>query len=65
MAEEKTGKASTKAKNKYNAKAYDHLHITVPIGKKAEIADTAKQQGYSSLNEFVTVAIEEKTERGK
>lgn len=65
MAEEKTGgKPSTKAKNKYNAKAYDQFLVTVPTGEKAEIDKAAKEQGYSSRNEFVVAAINEKRNRG-
>lgn len=65
MAEEKTGGTpATRAKNKYNAKAYDQFLVTVPIGQKAEIDKIAKEQGYSSRNEFVVAAINEKKERG-
>jgi hypothetical protein len=64
MAEEKTGgKPSTKAKNKYNAKAYDQFLVTVPTGEKAEIDRVAKEQGYNSRNEFVVAAINEKKKR--
>lgn len=66
MAEEKTGGTpATKAKNKYNAKAYDQFLVTVPTGQKAEIDKEAKKQGYKSRNEFVVAAIEEKKARGK
>ena len=65
MADEKTGgKPSTKAKNKYNAKAYDQFLVTIPTGEKAEIDRIAKEQGYSSRNEFVVAAINEKKARG-
>lgn len=61
MAEEKTGGTpATKAKNKYNAKAYDQFLVTVPTGQKAEIDKEAKKQGYKSRNEFIVAAIEEK-----
>lgn len=64
MAEEKTpGKASTRAKNKYNAKAYDQFLITVPTGHKDLISAAAKEQGYSSRNEFIVTAINEKIQR--
>ena len=47
MAEKRTGgTAATKAKNKYNAKAYDQFLVTVPAGEKAEIDKAAKEQGY-------------------
>lgn len=32
---EKIGTSQTRAKNKYNAKAYDSLRVVVPKGKKA------------------------------
>ena len=61
MTEEKSsGKASTRAKNKYNAKAYDQFLITVPAGQKEVINTAAKEQGYSSRNEFIVKAINEK-----
>lgn len=65
MAEEekKTGKPSTRAKNKYNAKAYDQFLVTVPTGEKAEIDRVAKEQGYSSRNEFIVAAINEKKQK--
>lgn len=55
-----TGTSATRAKNKYNAKVYDHIHLTAPKGKKEEIAKAAKEQGYKSVNEFILAAIEEK-----
>ncbi len=65
MAEEKQGGTpATKAKNKYNAKTYDQFLVTVPSGEKAEIDKAAKDQGYSSRNEFVVAAINEKKARG-
>lgn len=61
MTEEKpSGKASTRAKNKYNAKAYDQFLITVPAGQKEVINTAAKKQGYNSRNEFIVKAINEK-----
>jgi metal-responsive CopG/Arc/MetJ family transcriptional regulator len=61
MPNEKTSsKASTRAKNKYNAKAYDQFLITVPTGQKEIINTAAKEQGYSSRNEFIVKAINEK-----
>ena len=45
LEEEKTGGTpATKAKNKYNAKAYDQFLVTVPTGQKAEIDKEAKKQ---------------------
>lgn len=61
MAEEKpSGKASTRAKNKYNTKTYDQFLVTVPAGQKEIINTAAKEQGYNSRNEFIVKAINEK-----
>ena len=57
MAEEKTGGTpATKAKNKYNAKAYDQFLVTVPTGQKAEIDREAKKQQKSWINGQMTLA---------
>lgn len=53
-----TGKASTRAKNKYNAANYDSLRIIVPKGKKELIKAHAEAKG-ESINGFVNRAIEE------
>lgn len=45
--ENSQGKASTRAKNKYNAANYDSLRIVVPKGRKAVIEQFAKAQGES------------------
>lgn len=52
------GKASTRAKNKYNAANYDNLRIVVPKGKKEQIKAFAESKG-ESLNGFVNRAIDE------
>lgn len=46
------GKASTRAKNKYNAANYDNLRIVVPKGRKADIEDRSKALG-ESVNGYV------------
>ena len=56
------GKASTRAKNKYNAANYDSLRIVVPKGKKDVLKAHAKSKG-ESLNSFVNRAIDEAVER--
>ncbi|WP_240353121.1 transcriptional regulator [Cohnella algarum] len=58
-----TGKASTRAKNKYNAANYDKFLVVTPKGKKDDYAEHAKKHGYASLNSFVVQAIEEKIQR--
>lgn len=59
---EKTGSASTRAKNKYNAANYDRLYPYVPKGRKAIYEAAAKAAG-ETLNEYITKAIEQRMER--
>lgn len=56
------GTSQTRAKNKYNAKAYDSLRIIVKKGKKEVIRAHAERNG-ESLNGFVNRAIAEAMER--
>ena len=56
------GKSSTRAQNKYIAKAYDRINLTVPKGQKAEIKAHAESRG-ESVNAFVNRAISETMER--
>ena len=56
------GSSSTRAKNKYNAKAYDRIALQVKKGQKDKIKTHAESQG-KSLNGFVNEAIDEKIER--
>lgn len=56
------GKASTKAKNKYNSKAYDRVGLVLPKGEKAVIQAYADKKGMS-LNALAIEAIKEKMER--
>ena len=58
------GKASTKAQNKYIAKAYDRINLTMPKGKKDAVQDHAAKNG-ESVNAFINRAIDEATERDK
>ena len=50
------GKASTKAKNKYNAKAYERVSLVVKAGEKAKIEAKAKETG-QSLNGYINGLI--------
>ena len=50
------GKASTRAKNKYNASNYDSIRVVVPKGKKAVIEAKAKEAGVS-INSVVNEAL--------
>lgn len=56
------GKASTKAQNKYIAKAYDRVNLTMPKGQKDKIKAHAESNG-ESLNGFINRAIAETMER--
>ena len=58
------GKASTKAQNKYIAKAYDRVNLVLPKGQKDIIKAHAESQG-ESVNGFITRAIENQMERDK
>ena len=62
--EETKGTPQTRAKNKYNAKAYDSLRIVVKKGNKDIIKAHAENRG-ESLNGFINKAIDEKMERDK
>lgn len=61
-----SGTSQTKAKNKYNLKAYDRINLTVFKGQKAVINDIAAQQG-ESLNGYIKKAVQAqvKTDTGK
>lgn len=56
------GKASTKAQNKYIAKAYDRVNLTMPKGKKDLVQAQAATLGVS-VNSYINAAIDEKIER--
>ena len=52
------GKASTASKNKWNAKTYDRINLTVPKGKKAKIQAFAADRG-ESVNGFINRVIDQ------
>lgn len=52
------GKTSAAAKNKWMAKAYDRINLTVPKGKKDIIKEYAEEHG-ESVNAFINRAIDE------
>ena len=58
------GKASTKAQNKYIAKAYDRVNLVLPKGQKDIIKAHAESRG-ESVNGFISRAIENQMERDK
>lgn len=55
-------KAQQKATNKYIAKAYDRINLTVAKGKKDTIQSHAETHG-ESVNGFINRAIDEAIER--
>lgn len=50
------GKATTTAKNKWNAQAYDQLRVLVKKGQKEQIANYAEAKGMS-LNGYINKLI--------
>ena len=56
------GKASTRAQNKYIAKAYDRVNLTMPKGRKEIIQEKAEAQG-ESVNTYINKAINQRMER--
>ena len=53
---ENRGKASTRAKNKYNAANYDSLRIVIPKGRKKAVEACAKQRG-ESVNGLINALL--------
>lgn len=53
------GNAATRAKNKYNSKAYENISLTVKKGEKEIIKNFAKKLEIST-NKFITNLIYEK-----
>ena len=53
------GKTSSDSKNRYNAKSYDRLFITVPKGGKDLIKQAAVMEG-QSVNALVQSALLDK-----
>lgn len=60
----KISKAQQKATNRYIAKAYDRINLTVPKGEKEAIQAHAEKKG-ESVNGFIGRAIRETIERDK
>ena len=58
------GTARTRANNKWNAKAYDRINLTVEKGSKDAIKAHAESKG-ESVNGFINRAIKETMEREK
>ena len=51
------GKTSAAVKNRYNAKAYDRVSLSIPKGDKEKLQAHAEQRG-ESLNGFIQRAID-------
>lgn len=51
------GTARTRANNKWNAKAYDRINLTMPKGHKSEIQTHAEAVG-ESVNTYINKAID-------
>lgn len=51
------GKTSAKVKNRYNQKAYDRISLVLKKGEKERIKEVAESLGYSSINSFITAAV--------
>ena len=58
------GKTSSAVKNRYNAKAYDRINLTVTKGKKEIIKEYAESKG-DTLNGFINRAIDEAMKKGE
>ena len=56
------GKNSPESINRYIAKAYDRINLTIPKGQKEVIKAHAETQG-ESVNGFINRAIKETMER--
>lgn len=56
------GRTSAASHNKYIAKAYDRINLTVPKGDKAKLQAHAQARG-ESVNGFIKRAISEAIER--
>lgn len=60
----KNSKAKIQANNRYTAKAYDRINLTVLKGDKDKIKAHAESMG-ESVNGFINRAIEETMDRDK
>lgn len=53
------GKTSAAVKNRYIAKAYDRINLTIPKGQKEVIKAHAEEHDGGSVNAFIQRAIAE------
>jgi hypothetical protein len=59
----KGGTPATRAKNKFNAKAYDRLYPYVKAGKKGIYERAWQAGGYASLNAFIESTLDDAASR--
>lgn len=59
----KNSAAKIRANNKYLKNNYESINLAIPKGTKDYYRQEANKQGYSSLNQFIKDAIQEKIER--
>ncbi len=57
-------KAQNKASQKYQKESYERINLAIPKGTKDYYRQEAIKQGYTSLNQFIKDAVQEKIERG-
>ena len=62
--ERKATQARIDANKRYRDKTYDNLSVAIPKGKKEYYKAAAAKLGYSSINQFIISAMDEKIERG-
>ncbi len=58
------GKTSAASHNKYIAKAYDRINLTMPKGKKETVQAHAEARG-ESVNGFINRAIDNQMKRDR
>lgn len=56
-------KTSSAVKNRYNAKAYDRINLTVKKGEKEKLKVHAAEYDNGSVNGFIQRAISEQMKR--
>ena len=62
--ERKNSQARIDANKRYRDKMYDNLSVAIPKGKREYYKEKAKKLGYTSINQFIISAMDEKIERG-
>lgn len=60
----KNSEARLRANAKWNKNNYEQINLAVPKGTKDDWRKKATNLGYTSLNQFIKDAVQEKIERG-